>query len=403
METKELEAKLTSIGTELEKFIRKHDEEVKANGTATTETKTALQKIADDFNATSARILLIEQKLDAHKFGGNNNQADLTPGEIVTESEAFKALAAERAQRTGKINVGSFHKTALINAIGQNQPLVPADRQPFLDPITRRLTVRDLLAKTRTSSNSIEYAKETSFTNNAAPQYSAGAYENVTKAESALAFELSSMPVSTVAHWIPVSNQMLADAPAIQGYVNQRLMYGLKLKEEAELLTGSGIQGHLSGLVTNATTMGTTPVVTASDTYIDVLRRAITQVQTSELEPTGIVLNPQDWEVIELTKETGTGISSGMYVFANPTTLAGPRLWGLPVVVTNSMTQGQFLVGNFLQAAMIFDRADATVEISREHSDYFVRNMSAILAEERLALVVFRAVALIYGGFPFGS
>jgi HK97 family phage major capsid protein len=54
-------------------------------------------------------------------------------------------------------------------------------------------------------------------------------------------------------------------------------------------------------------------------------------------------------------------------------------------------------------AAAIWDRAGATIEVSREHSDYFVKNMVAILCEERLALSVFRPKALIYGGFPFGS
>jgi HK97 family phage major capsid protein len=67
------------------------------------------------------------------------------------------------------------------------------------------------------------------------------------------------------------------------------------------------------------------------------------------------------------------------------------------------MAESQFLVGAFAMAAMIWDRNNATVEISREHSDFFVRNMAAILVEERLALTVFRSDALVFGGFPFGS
>jgi hypothetical protein len=48
------------------------------------------------------------------------------------------------------------------------------------------------------------------------------------------------------------------------------------------------------------------------------------------------------------------------------------------------MARGQFLVGAFNLAAAIWDRNDATVEISRDHSDFFIRNMCALLAEERL-------------------
>jgi hypothetical protein len=43
------------------------------------------------------------------------------------------------------------------------------------------------------------------------------------------------------------------------------------------------------------------------------------------------------------------------------------------------MTEGQFLVGAFQMSATIWDRMDATVEISREHSDYFIRNTAAPL------------------------
>jgi hypothetical protein len=52
---------------------------------------------------------------------------------------------------------------------------------------------------------------------------------------------------------------------------------------------------------------------------------------------------------------------------------------------------------------MVFRRSDATVEVSREHSDYFVRNMAAILCEERLALGVLHSGSILYGQFPFGS
>jgi HK97 family phage major capsid protein len=133
-----------------------------------------------------------------------------------------------------------------------------------------------------------------------------------------------------------------------------------------------------------------------------VLRHAITQCEASFFEADGIVLNPQDWEAIELTKTTGSA-SSGQYIFANPQGIAIPRLWSKPVVATYAMPKSQFLVGSFGMAAAIWDRQDATVEVSREHSDFFIKNMVAILAEERLGLTVYRATALIYGGFPFGS
>jgi HK97 family phage major capsid protein len=354
------------------------------------------------FNEISTRMLLLEQKQDAHKFGGGGSSDDSDLGRKVVESEGFKALQ-RGASRSGPIQVGSL-KTALQNALpGASSPLVAPDRTAIVAPIERRLTIRDVMPTSATSSNSIEFPKESSFTNAAAPQYSAGAYEGVTKAESALSFTLTAMPVSTIAHWIPVSRQLLDDSQAIQGYVNSRLLYGLKLVEEDELLNGSGVQGHLSGLVTNSTVMDTAGVVVPSDTYLDVLRKAALQLQKIDMTADVAIMHPTDWDVLVSTKESGSGISSGMYIFANPAFQVRQQIWGMRVVVTNSMTQGQFIVMDSVRAGMIFDRQSATIEVSREHSDYFTRNLAAILVEERLALCVFNSTAVVYGGWPFGS
>jgi HK97 family phage major capsid protein len=264
-------------------------------------------------------------------------------------------------------------------------------------PGLRRLTIRDVIPSVPIASNLVEYVRELSFTNAAAMQTA----ESVAKAESAMTFELKYAPVQTLAHWIPVSRQLLDDAPAIQGYVNTRLMYGLKLKEEDEILNGSGSGTNLSGLILNSTAYDTSFTNTSSDTFIDVLLHAKTQVQLSYFEPDFIVLNPRDWESIQLIKTTGSA-SSGEYIFADPHTVQGNSIWGVPVVSTQSMAQSQFLVGASM-AAMIWDRNQATVEISREHASFFVENMAAILCEERLGLTVFRPLALIYGGFPYGS
>src|SRR3546814_12904145 len=92
-------------------------------------------------------------------------------------------------------------------------------------------------------------------------------------------------------------------------------------------------------------------------------------------------------------------ITDGGYLFANPQNDSQPRLWGLPVVETQAMTAGNFLTGAFRLGAQIFDRQDARVEVSTEDSDNFRKNLVTILAEERLALAVYRPEAFIRGGF----
>jgi HK97 family phage major capsid protein len=181
------------------------------------------------------------------------------------------------------------------------------------------------------------------------------------------------------------------------------LTYLLKLKEEDELLNGQATGTDLSGLVLNATTYDLSYTNTASDTFIDVCGHALQQVEdNSGFQADAIVLNNRDWHSITQIKTTGTA-SSGEYIYSDPHNAQTPRLWGVNVIPTKSMPRGQFLAGAFGLGAAIWDRNSATVEISREHSDFFTRNLIAILIEERLTLTIFRTEAFCFGGFPLGS
>jgi len=386
----ELETKLETIEAELQKFIAKSQEEYAKNGAASTETKTAVEKLSTEAKSIYTRLEALEKDALSRLPGSSDGNAVKSIGEIFTESEGFKALTAGSAARSGKINIGHLHKTTMINATGQNQPLVQAYRVPgIITPPTQRLTMRDLFPAIPVTSNLIEYVREASFTNNAGYQ----ANEGDVKPESALTFEMLFKPVQTLAHWLPISVQLLSDAPALQGYINTRLTYGLKLKEEKELLVGTGANGAISGIVTNACAYKTSANA-KGDTRIDTIHKAGEQLEKTFYPWDFIVMNVSDWAAIERIKK-----QDGDYLFANPQAVNTRILWGRPVVPTPAMDEGSFLVGSSM-AATIWDRRDATIEISREHSDFFTRNLAAILAEERLALTVQIPDALVYGEFP---
>jgi len=103
---------------------------------------------------------------------------------------------------------------------------------------------------------------------------------------------------------------------------------------------------------------------------------------------------PTDWADIELQKD-----STGQYIWVDVTTGGESKVWRLAVVPTNAITAGNFLVGDFPAAAVVYDRQEATIEISREDRDNFVKNMVTILVEERLGLAVEAPGALVYGAF----
>ena len=386
VELKAVEKSLETKFGELDGTMEKMNGQIKDSGDASVEVKAEMEKLSKDYDGLYDRIKEIEVK----GVSLNEEANDMDIGTEFIKSDQYQALVEGR-QGQARMEM----KAAIINATGQNQPLVPADRtMGIISEPNRMLRIRDVLAATGTNSNLIEYAKENVFTNNAGPTVAGSpeAFENVTKPESGITFTLATEAVQTIAHWIPASKQVIADSAQLQGYISGRLTYGLKLKEETQLLAGTGINGELNGLITQATAYTVqSPQLTNE---MDIIREAIKQAQLSEYFPTNIVLNPQDWYDIDVRK---VGTSDDRYVVGNPREMSAPRLWGLPVILSNSITAGTFLLGAFDMGAEIKDRMQATVEVSRENSDNFVKNMITILAEERIALVVYRPAAFITG------
>jgi HK97 family phage major capsid protein len=382
----ETQAKLLDTSRELKGWMEKANNEIESVKKLDSETKAALDKLSTKAAELTDKCLDLERRIsDAGSTEGKSESA----GEMLTKSEAFQAMAAGRS-KFARVEL----KTAIVNATGQNQPLVADMRVPgIITNPNRVLTIRDLMPVGRTASNLVQFTKENVYTNNAAAQYSSPNRENVTKPESGITFTLANAAVVTLAHFIPVSRQVLDDAPQLESYVNGRLLYGLKLEEEDQLLNGAGTSGSLSGLLASGNNTAYNRSATG-DTRIDTLRKAITQAALSEYMADAIVINPEDWEAIELTKAT-----DGQYIMANPMALAGPQLWGKRVVATNSIAEGTFLVGAFTMGAQVWDRMDAAVQISYEDGDNFKKNMATLLAEERLALTVYRPAAFIKGTF----
>lgn len=382
-------ASLKRVGDDLKAFAERSEKEIKRTGEMHAETKAEVDKLLATQTELVAQQREIEQAL-AGLSRGDHQGKPRSFGELVTSDEDLINWAA-RAARGGKGSFTVSINAAVVSDQGSGGQIVRPDRAPMVPGTEQRLYIRDLLNWGRTASNSVEYVRETGFTNSAAP-----VEENpsVDKPESDIQFELASAAVATIAHWIPASKQVLADIPMMQSYIDGRLRYGLKLKEEAQLLKGSGVGLNINGLYTQAVAFANPGVTVTSPTDIDVLRVALLQVQLADYAADGIVLNPIDWANIELTKD-----SNAQYIFANAQAASGPRLWGLPVVPTKSLSAGEFLTGAFRMGAQGWDREDVSVTVSLEDSDNIRKNMVTLLCEERVALTVYRPESFVKGDF----
>lgn len=377
-------------------------DEVKKEGTLHGETNTKLTEVMTSAKAAQdavgefkARILDVEQKLAQRPGGGGGDEAK-SIGTRFIEAKEFKDAVAAGNNSTPWVKIGSIHKAVISDASGTNpQALVAPQRVPgIIMPALRRLTIRDLLPQLATDTNLIYYAKENVFTNSAAIVFSSpNDRENVSKPESGITFTAAQAVVETIAHWLQASRQILADAKGLRDYIDSRLQYGLKMAEEAELLTGDGSNGHLNGLQTQATAYNRG---ISNDSVLDTLLKMILQVSLSYYEADGFVLHPIDWfERVLLQKDT-----QGRYLFGDPHSITEYRVWGQPVVPTQAQTQGTALTGAFSMGAAIWDREDANIRVSENVNDDFIKNMVRILCEERMALTVYRPAAFIKGTLP---
>jgi HK97 family phage major capsid protein len=369
----------------------------------TADERRAIQAIIDEANGIKAQLAelktdeALRQQIEKLTTGMTKDDARETKraaykslGKQWVDSDAGKYFFEKRHLGTRNWNspvaeLDEMRQTTLTEDPASGGKLLIPQYLPGIVPLLfKRLTIRDLLASGTTDSPQIVYMVETTFTNAAA-----AVAEGAAKPESALIFNQKTESVVKIAHWLPVTEEMLEDVSQIGSYIDARLRLGLDLTEEDQLLNGSGIAPNMLGLLNRP---GLTPgnVVTAPDTNVDGIFKTMMAIfNASFVMPDGHVMNPANWQTVALLKDT-----LGRYLAGGPfSPLPVPTLWGLPVDVTPSMPVGKALTGAFGTQAQVFDRGGVRVEASNSHQDFFIKNLVAIRGERREALCVYRPAA----------
>ena len=252
----------------------------------------------------------------------------------------------------------------------------------------RPLALRDVVTVAQTNSDTVEYVRVTSETNNAASVAEATATGDGSgaKPESAAAFLQVTTNVTTIAHWIPITRRALADAGQMRAYIDDFLMDGLRQELEDQMMEGTGAANSLVGI------SGTTGIQTTVTTgnLLTAVRRGKRLVRTVGRDiPNAFVMNPVDWEGFDLLQD-----NEARYFFGGPRDVQNPYMWGLPVIEVEACSTGFVYVGNF-KKAVLWDREQASIQVSDSHSDFFIRNIVAILAEMRAAFAVVKPNSIV--------
>jgi HK97 family phage major capsid protein len=293
-----------------------------------------------------------------------------------------------------RVDVGSLWtpKSALFTAADSASAgaFIENDLRPgVVDAGLRRpLTIRDVITNGTTDSDTIEFVRQVAQTNNAAPVAEATATDDGSgvKPESAMTWEHVTTTVKVIAHWMPATKVALADAGQLRTMIDSFLRYGLEEELEDQIVQGSGVGQNFTGIFN---TTGTQTQAWDTDIF-RTTREARGLVETvARLTPTAYVLSAATWQEIELEQD-----GNNRYYGGGPFALTTPRLWGLPVVLSEALPTGYGLVGDFRQA-VVWDREQATIQVSDSHADFFIRNLVAILAEMRAAFGVLRPNAFV--------
>jgi HK97 family phage major capsid protein len=264
--------------------------------------------------------------------------------------------------------------------------------QTGLEPFQRPLTLRNLVTNGTTTSDTVEYVRVASITNNAAPVAEATTLNDGVKPESGLTTGKMTANVKTIAHWIPVTKRSLSDAAQIRTLIDSFLEYGLEEELEDQMIAGDGTGENFTGL---AATSGIQ--TQAYDTnLLTTLRKAKTKVRTvGRSIPTGYVINPVDVEGLDLLTDL-----EGRYYFGGPSGGAATNggltnpLWNLPVIESEATPAGVAYLGDW-RKAILWDREQASITMSDQHASFFIQNLVAILAEMRAAFGIIQPSAFI--------
>lgn len=346
--------------------------------------------------------------------GAGHPDDSLTPGEAFVRSEAYQSWVRQYPSgapsygdsKSGTVSIGRMGnflglvdptikaRTLVTAADTSAGDLVSPLHRGLVEPgLIRPLTLRSLLTIIPVTTDSVEYVREVSRVQAAAPVAEATALTGTSglKPEGGLVFDVVQTPVRTIAVWVPATKRILSDAPALQAYINEFISFDLGRELEDQVLAGTGSGEDFVGILNTPGVL--TQGVPADHNNFDAIRLAKAQiVLLGRTIPNAIILHPNDSAQMDVSK-SGAAASPYGYWGSGP---LGPgngpgRLWGMNVVESDAITENAALVGDFSRA-LLYDRESTTLSVGTVNDD-FVRNIVRVLGELRAGFGVVRPSA----------
>ena len=352
--------------------------------------QTVLERgLADVQKQVEAKHAEMQAKFIELAQKGDNAFSTHTPAQKsvtaqLLESPQLKALRERTAKHISIPLDGVSLKAIVSDAGSSNDSPYPTQAQRdnrFGEDARRRLTLLDVAPRLAVGTGSFEFVQLDSYTNAAGIQVAQGDL----KAEQSTEFELAVANIATVAVTQAISQQAMADNPALAAFLQSRMMFNVLEKLERELIAGPGGSGQISGLLNQALQFVPSSSNAAGADAIGEAQAALT---VDGWNAGLVILHPRDWQTIRSERAQG-----GEYVAGGWDQPSAPNIWGVPVIANAALTQGTALVLDPAQM-VVLDRQQPAFELGYVDRQ-FAENMLTCRAEARAGLAVFSPSAVL--------
>lgn len=333
------------------------------------------------------------QQAKAQSVITTDNKMDY--GSRFVASNEFKAFKSALRDRNASIRLelaAAPETTQASNSATRTSLAQPYEAGIVTDP-RQVLAIESLFGKINIDVNAYQYIKY-GFTTTVTATGPAVVSEGSAKPESNYSGTIETGTIKTLAHWTKMTEQMIADNGNIVTFINDDMQYQLNKVIDAQIVNGTG-SGQLKGLSVsgNYTDYITGAGIDTGDTVIDLILKVKTKMEAANIRNISLLLNPVDWCKVLCSKNVNKD-----YLIPGIVDIPQQRIWGVPVILSGSVTSGKFHMGNFYEGGKIFERQGVTVEMARSGDD-FEKNLMTLRVERRLDFAVVQPKALAYGDF----
>jgi HK97 family phage major capsid protein len=354
-------------------------------------TKEEAEKLKTEFNKSvqelQAKLKELKQTHgEVKQKSFNENLAEA----IQENAEKIRGYASTKGNFSEVITLKAVGDMSIANNFPGATPWIQEAQQGLILNPYNRVWLADLLPSATSTANSVIYPKENG-------GEGAVAFWDKTGNKAQVDYDLTSQSAffKWIAGYVIVEREMLDDISWLTGYLQSKLLIGLKTAENSLILDGTSdsTTNPVIGLIASATAYDG-EYTALLDMIIDAAYGQIPEKTNDFYVPTNVVLHPRDIVKVGLNKATGSGeydLPMGSVAFAN----GRLSISGLDTVGTTSIDKDDFLTFD-RNAAMFLRRMNPEIRMF-EDATLAKANKVMFRIEERVSLAIFNNNAIVKG------